>query len=305
MPSPDPLLQPSATLWPSSLSVAIIGQPLDTSLASSPTVNQTEMYWTSVRVSRWCWSRAEKGQWQEGKAHKGQMVGGDVGQRMKIVVIPIPPSAAPGGNLDHPQQSTSIEVMDGQTQPSMITGDNINQGEEPDCGHTVDFGNPNCRQLQALFINAVAGDMPTPDEHQALEQAELATSDVNDDFLCMLQTFKLQHGSNFPYNKHLDGHIISWVQHVQAGQYTVDMIDLLEVSCHPHIRVVCQLALGYGHPTNMQALFFHVDFEQMRGTRIFPIAHKYFQWLSMGHWIDEWMEEKWCALSRLLGLWDA
>ncbi|KAI6120433.1 hypothetical protein EDD16DRAFT_1518782 [Pisolithus croceorrhizus] len=81
---------------------------------------------------------------------------------------------------------------------------------------------------------------PTPDEHQALEQAELATSDVNDDFLHMLQTFKLQHGSNFPYNKHLNGHIISWVQHVQAGQYTVDMIDLLEVSCHPHIRYSLQ-----------------------------------------------------------------
>ncbi|KAI6156213.1 hypothetical protein EDD17DRAFT_1512670, partial [Pisolithus thermaeus] len=43
---------------------------------------------------------------------------------------------------------------------------------------------------------------------------------------------------------------------------------------------------------------YHSDFQQMRGTRIFPIAHEYFQhtwplqWLSMGDWIDEWMEEK-------------
>ncbi|KAI6106121.1 hypothetical protein EDD16DRAFT_1521024 [Pisolithus croceorrhizus] len=120
-----------------------------------------------------------------------------------------------GDNVDHPQQSASIKVVDGQTQPSTITGDDINQGEEPDCGHTVDFGNPNCRELQALFINAVA-------------------------VLCVLQTFKLWHGSDFPpldfpYNKHLNGHIVSWVQHVQAGQYTVDMIDLLEVLHHPHI----------------------------------------------------------------------
>ncbi|KAI6110293.1 hypothetical protein EDD16DRAFT_1522310 [Pisolithus croceorrhizus] len=160
-------------------------------------------------------------------------------ERMKIVVIPIPPSAATapsagiemmdeqlqppaltGGNVDHPHQSTSIEVVDGQTQPSTITG-----------------------------------DAPTPDEHQALEQAGLATSDADDDFLHTLQTFKLQHGADFPpmhfpYNKQLDRHIMrvmrqlaadiqhlisSWVQNVQAGQYTVDMINLLEVLHHPHV----------------------------------------------------------------------
>ncbi|KAI6116440.1 hypothetical protein F5141DRAFT_1062491 [Pisolithus sp. B1] len=54
------------------------------------------------------------------------------------------------------------------------------------------------------------------------------------------------------------------------------------------------------------SLQYMADFEQMRGTRIFPIAHEYFQhmWplqqLSMGDRIDEWMEEKWFALSRLL-----
>ncbi|KAI6140089.1 hypothetical protein EDD17DRAFT_1516475 [Pisolithus thermaeus] len=166
-----------------------------------------------------------------------------------MVVIPIPPSVAPGtnvqccnssctiiedrndgyaapafinyrGNVDHPQQSTSTEVTDSQRQPSMITG-----------------------------------DMPTLDEHQALEQVELATSDVDDDFLHMLHMLKSWHGadfppSNIPYNKDLDGHIMqamqqisanirhlvrSWVQHVQAGQYMVDMIDLLEISCHPHV----------------------------------------------------------------------
>ncbi|KAI6126520.1 hypothetical protein F5141DRAFT_1060269 [Pisolithus sp. B1] len=344
-------------------------------------------------------------------------------ERMKIAVIPIPPSAATvpsapntdqleemcnavipqvplariemmdeqlqppsltGGNVDHPHQFTSIEVVDGQTQPSTTTG-----------------------------------DAPTPDEHQALEWAGLATSNADDDFLHMLQTFKSQHGADFPpvhfpYNKQLDRHIVQ-VQNVQAGQYTVDMIDLLEVLCHPHVgyslqpytggppypsrQSAIEMAIVYlgcciecavihllgwyanlcldmvmisgtegagtPHPGNhitgkLQSHFasmlscifmvprgpgfvspwwvdgslqYTVDFKQMRGARIFPIAHKYFQWLSMGDWIDEWIEEKvsaymitvrgvvhelekneqdinhlfswWFALSRLLGLQDA
>ncbi|KAI6161598.1 hypothetical protein EDD17DRAFT_1509106 [Pisolithus thermaeus] len=122
-------------------------------------------------------------------------------ERMEIAVILIPPSAATvlsariemideqlqppaltGGNVDHPHQSTSIEVVDGQTQPSMITEGDISQGEEPDHSPTVDFGNQDHGQLQALFLNAVAGDVPTPDEHQALEQAGLAMSDADDDW---------------------------------------------------------------------------------------------------------------------------
>ncbi|KAI6159468.1 hypothetical protein EDD17DRAFT_1511164 [Pisolithus thermaeus] len=357
-------------------------------------------------------------------------------ERMKIVVILIPPSAATvllariemtdeqlqppaltGGNVDHPHQSTSIEVVDGQTQPSTITEGNISQGEEPDCSPTVDFGNQDCL-CYCIFHYGHAdnghlvGDAPTPDEHQALEQAGLATSDSDDDFLHTLQTFKSQHGADFPpahfpYNKQLDGHIISWVQNMQAGQYMVDMIDLLEVSCHPHVgyslqpytrgppypsqQSMIEMAIVYlgcciecvvihllgwyanlcldmvmisgaegagtPHPGNhimgklqshfasMLSCIFTVpkgpdgslqyiaDFEQMRGARIFPIAHEYFQWLSMGDQIDEWMEEKvsaymiavrgvvcelekneqdidhlflqWFALSRLLGLRDA
>ncbi|KAI6127213.1 hypothetical protein F5141DRAFT_1060795 [Pisolithus sp. B1] len=242
--------------------------------------------------------------------------------QLPCTMQPSPPQPPP--LVDHPHQSTSIEVADGQTQPSMITG-----------------------------------DAPTPDEHQALEQAGLAMSDADDDFLCTLQTFKSQHGADFlpahfPYNKQLDGHIISWVQNVQAGQYTVDMINLLErwplytwgaalrwyanlcldmkelehlilvtisqESFSPilpacfHAYLWCQedqmideISLfipnwmprspnkyaGFVFPWWVDgSLQYMADFKQMRGTRIFPIAHEYFQWLSMGDWIDEWMEEK-------------
>ncbi|KAI6135258.1 hypothetical protein EDD17DRAFT_1771906 [Pisolithus thermaeus] len=372
-------------------------------------------------------------------------------ERMCNATIPLPPSSSmemvdaqpqPSSNIGYPQQSTSTEVADSQRQPCTITGEDINQGEEPDHGHTLDFGTPDRGQIQDLLLNAVAGDMPTPDEHQALEQAGLATSDADDNFLHVLHTFKLRHGvgfpsSNIPYDMDLDRHIMqamcqisadicqlvrSWVQHVEASQYTVDMIDLLEVSQHPHvgyslepytggppypsqqstiemaivylgccIEVVWKSALGYGgagsphtgdHITGkLQSIVasmlpclpminqishfipnwmprspnkyagsvfpwwvdrspqYHSDFQQMRGTRIFPIAHEYFQhtWplqqLSMGDRIDEWMEEKvsaymiaarsaageieqnswqinhlflwWFALSRMLGFQDA
>ncbi|KAI6158819.1 hypothetical protein EDD17DRAFT_1511856 [Pisolithus thermaeus] len=320
-------------------------------------------------------------------------------ERMKMAVILIPPSMAPAPNMDqsermhnatiphapssrmemmdaqpqpslntdHPQQCTSTEVTDSQRQPCTITGEDINQGEEPDCSCTVDFGTPNCRQLQDLLLNAVAGDVPTLEECQALEQVELAMSDVDDDFLHVLHTFKSWHGagfppSNIPYNKDLDGHIMwamwwisadiqhlvrSQVQHVEAGQYTVDMIDLLEVSQHPHVgyslqsytggppypsqqstiemaivylgcRIECaviHLLEGAGLPhtgdhitgklLSIVASMFPCipvmprgpEFQQMRGVRIFPIAHEYFQhtwplqWLSVGDQIDEWMEE--------------
>ncbi|KAI6101896.1 hypothetical protein F5141DRAFT_1065848 [Pisolithus sp. B1] len=214
------------------------------------------------------------------------------------------------------------------------------------------------------------GDMPTLEECQALEWVELAMSDVDDNFLCVLHMFKSWHGAGFPplnipYDKDLDGHIMqvmwwisadiqhlvrSQVQHVEAGQYMVDMIDLLEVSWHPHVgyslqsytggppypsqqsviemaivylgcRIECVVIhlLGMLQPSNWPAEWYenlcldmkeldhlilarspqyHAEFQQMRGNRIFPIAHEYFQhtwplqWLSMGDQIDEWMEEK-------------
>ncbi|KAI6102054.1 hypothetical protein EDD17DRAFT_1764432 [Pisolithus thermaeus] len=411
-------------------------------------------------------------------------------ERMKMVVILIPPSMAPAPNMDwlermhnatiphapssrmemmdaqpqpllntdHPQQCTSTKVAVSQRQPCTITGEDINQGEEPDHSHTVDLGTPDHRQLRDLLLNAVAGDMPTLEECQALEWAELATSDADDNFLHVLHMFKLWHGagfppSNIPYNKDLDRHIMqamqqisadirhlvrSQVQHVEAGQYMVDMIDLLESMIEMAIvylgcRIECAVIhlLGMPRPSDWpaewyenlcldmkeldhlilvtvswesfcpllpacfhaylqcqedQAQFqdevqqiplstfwmidqishfipnwmtrspnkyagfvfpwwvdrspqYHAEFQQMRGTRIFPIAHEYFQhtWplqqLSMGDWIDEWMEENvnaymitvrsaageieqnlwaidhlfswWFALSRLLGFQDA
>ncbi|KAI6099465.1 hypothetical protein EV401DRAFT_2081403 [Pisolithus croceorrhizus] len=390
-------------------------------------------------------------------------------ERMHNATIPLPPSLSmemvdarpqPSSNIGYPQQSTSTEVADSQRQPCTITGEDINQGEEPDRGRTLDFGTPDRGQIRDLLLNAVAGDMPTPDERQALEQAGLATSDADDNFLRVLHTFKSRHGvgfpsSNIPYNMDLDGHI-------KPGQYTVDMIDLLEVSRHPHVGyslepytggppypsrqsaiemaivylgccIECAVIhlLGMPRPSDWpaewygnlrldmeeldhlilvtisrasfspllpacyhaylrckedQARFqdevrqiplgafrmidqishfipnwtprspnkyagfvfpwwvdrspqYHSDFQQMRGARIFPIAHEYFQhtWplqrLSMGDRIDEWMEEKvsaymitarsaageiernsrqidhlfswWFALSRMLGFQDA
>ncbi|KAI6011638.1 hypothetical protein EDC04DRAFT_2609809 [Pisolithus marmoratus] len=84
----------------------------------------------------------------------------------------------------------------------------IEQGEEPDHGRSIDFGDPDQAQLWDLFKNGLMGDPPTEDEHRNLEHAGLAKADTKDD-------------GSFAGTPHV-------------GQYTVDMIDLLEVSWYPH-----------------------------------------------------------------------
>ncbi|KAI6106612.1 hypothetical protein EDD16DRAFT_1708617 [Pisolithus croceorrhizus] len=231
------------------------------------------------------------------------------------------PPALTGGNVDHPHQSTSIEVVDGLTQPSMITEGDISQGEEPDHSPTVDFGNQDCRQLQALFLNAVAGDAPTPDEHQALEQAGLAMSDADDDWWYANLCLDMKELEHLILCQEDQVQFQPEVQQIPLSTFwMIDEISLFIPNWMP--RSPNKYA-GFVFPWWVDgSLQYMVDFKQMRGARIFPIAHKYFQhtWplqqLSMGDWIDEWMEEKvsaymitvrgvWFALSRLLSLWDA
>ncbi|KAI6167871.1 hypothetical protein EDD17DRAFT_1504048 [Pisolithus thermaeus] len=334
-------------------------------------------------------------------------------ERMRNAAIPLPPSSSmemvdarpqPSSNIGYPQQSTSTEVADSQRQPCTITGEDINQGEEPDRGRTLDFGTPDRGQIRDLLLNAVAGSCYCIFDYEiCLHQMSVKLWNRRDwlhqmrmtIFCCVLHTFKSRHGagfpsSNIPYDTDLDGHIVqamrrisadirqlvrSRVQHVEAGQYTVDMIDLLEVSRHPHVGYslepytgewygnlrldmeeldhlilvtisresfspllpacyhaylrckedqarfqdeVRQIPLGAFRMIDQISHFipnwtprspnkyagfvfpwwvdrspqYHSDFQQMRGTRIFPIAHEYFQRLSMGDRIDEWMEEK-------------
>ncbi|KAI6111371.1 hypothetical protein F5141DRAFT_1063664 [Pisolithus sp. B1] len=263
-------------------------------------------------------------------------------EKMKIAVIPIPPSAATAPNTDRLEQmcnatipqapSAGIEMMDEQLQPPALTGGNVDHPHQSTSIEVVDG------QTQPSMIT---GDAPTPDEHQALEQAGLATSDADDDFLHMLQTFKLQHGADFPpmhfpYNKQLDRHIM---QNVQAGQYTVDMINLLEVLHHPHVGYSLQpYTRGPPYPSQQSAIemaivylgchiecvvihllgwyanlcldmkelehLILVTVSQESFSPILPACFHAYLWcqedqaqfqaerLSMGDWIDEWMEEK-------------
>ncbi|KAI6096450.1 hypothetical protein EV401DRAFT_1895745 [Pisolithus croceorrhizus] len=348
-----------------------------------------------------------------------------------------------GGNSNilppRPQQSTSTEVADSQRQPCTITGEDINQGEEPDRGRTLDFGTPDRGQIRDLLLNAVADIMQEICLHKMsvklwnrrdwLHQMRMTIFCV-----CFTRsnrgmvpasppqispTTQTSTGTSCRAMRRISADIRqlvrSRVQHVEAGQYTVDMIDLLEVSRHPHVgyslepytggppypsrqsaiemaivylgcRIECAVIhlLGMPRPSDWpaewygnlrldmeeldhlilvtisresfspllpacyhaylrckedQARFqdevrqiplgafrmidqishfipnwtprspnkyagfvfpwwvdrspqYHSDFQQMRGARIFPIAHEYFQRLSMGDRIDEWMEEK-------------
>ncbi|KIK12716.1 hypothetical protein PISMIDRAFT_18528 [Pisolithus microcarpus 441] len=149
----------------------------------------------------------------------------------------------------------------------------IEQGDKPDRSCRIDFGDPDRGRLRALFNTGLTGiccyklhfvpiadddhvgDIPTDDERRDLQRAGLASTDTEDDVLHALQEFKSRHldhppPAHYPYDKNLDVHIVramkrmgadiqqlvkNRVKFMQLGQYTVDMIDLLEVSRYPHV----------------------------------------------------------------------
>ncbi|KAI6046793.1 hypothetical protein EDC04DRAFT_2597897 [Pisolithus marmoratus] len=118
-------------------------------------------------------------------------------ERMKNAEVPTPPTALPASQKDlldrkflkHPPQPKNANC--GSSPGSLSTYRlsfvfhlsevHVDQGDEPDHSYRVNFGNPDQRQLGALFLYTLVGDLPTIEEHQFLQCAELATADTNDD----------------------------------------------------------------------------------------------------------------------------
>ncbi|KAI6134400.1 hypothetical protein EV401DRAFT_1882897 [Pisolithus croceorrhizus] len=213
-------------------------------------------------------------------------------ERMRMVAIPIPPSVVPAPNMDwleqmhnatiphppsssmemmdvwpqpssnigHTQQSTSTEVADSQRQLCMITGGGARSWLY--IGFWYSRSQADMRPALKHCGRHHAGDMPTLDEHQALEQRwPLYTWGVT---LTSRVVWKSVLGYGGAGSPHTGDHITGKLQSIVAG-------------------------ISPQH---------HADFQQTRGARIFPIVHEYFwhtwplQQLSMGDQIDEWMEEK-------------
>ncbi|KAI6046657.1 hypothetical protein EDC04DRAFT_2597792 [Pisolithus marmoratus] len=114
-------------------------------------------------------------------------------ERMRNAEVPTPPTALPESwratipQVPSPTEATSLEMsprmptMEVPQESSLDTEVHVDQGDAPDRGNRVNFGDPNQRWLGALFSYALAGNLPTIEEHQLLQHAELAAADTNDD----------------------------------------------------------------------------------------------------------------------------
>ncbi|KAI6016677.1 hypothetical protein BKA83DRAFT_4128842 [Pisolithus microcarpus] len=181
----------------------------------------------------------------------------DLFERMRRAQIPPPPSPPAGQHvidIFQPLQSTEVPSPPSPFEVSYLPELHIEQGGKPDRGRRIDFGDPDRGRLRGLFKQELTGPIPTGDERRDLERAGLANTHTEEDVLRVLHDLKSQHAAlpspgNYPYDKNLDLHI-AWamkrigadiqqlvknrVNFMQLSQYTIDMIDLLEVSWYPH-----------------------------------------------------------------------
>ncbi|KAI6024535.1 hypothetical protein EDC04DRAFT_2899902 [Pisolithus marmoratus] len=123
----------------------------------------------------------------------------DLFKRMRNAEVPTPPTALPESQraaipqvplptegdyvfiylfLEMSPRMPTVEVPQ---ESSLDTEVHVDQGDAPDRSNRVNFGDPDRRRLGALFSYALVGDLPTIEEHQLLQHAELAAADTNND----------------------------------------------------------------------------------------------------------------------------
>ncbi|KAI5994370.1 hypothetical protein EDD15DRAFT_2196002 [Pisolithus albus] len=199
-------------------------------------------------------------------------------ETMKRAKVPMPPSpprdwVPPSFQVAEVDVQLSLPSTDGPAPHSPFRDLHVDQGDEPNRGRRIDFGDPERGRLRERFDTGMRGPTPTYDERQELVQSGLATTDTEDYgayfqfalvFLHALQEFKSRFLENpppahYPYNQELDVHIVRamqriaadirellrhWVKYMQLGEYTIDMIDLLEVSWYPQAGFDVQAYTG-------------------------------------------------------------
>ncbi|KAI6005417.1 hypothetical protein EDC04DRAFT_2611553 [Pisolithus marmoratus] len=178
-------------------------------------------------------------------------------ERMRNAEVPTPPTALPESwratipQAPSPTEAASLEMsprmptVEVPQESSLDTEVHVDQGNAPDHSNRVNFGDPDQRWLGTLFSYALVGNLPTIEEHQLLQCAELAAADTNDD--------------GRPAMKQLAVNILclvtSQVKSLQVGQYTMDMLDLLEVLWYPHVGYdVEPYAGGLPYPTQQSTI---------------------------------------------------
>ncbi|KIK13837.1 hypothetical protein PISMIDRAFT_17710 [Pisolithus microcarpus 441] len=160
----------------------------------------------------------------------------DLFERMRHAQVPPPPTPPPASEMDPFQTLESVAVPSPSSHFEEL---HIEQGDEPDRGCRIDFGDPDRGCLRALFNTGLTGiccyklhfmpiadddhvgDIPTDDECRDLQRAGLASTDTEDDVLHALQEFKSWHLNHpppvhYPYDKNLDVHIVQAMKRMGA-----------------------------------------------------------------------------------------
>ncbi|KAI5992963.1 hypothetical protein EDD15DRAFT_2196811 [Pisolithus albus] len=106
-------------------------------------------------------------------------------ERMKHTKVPMPPSppcdwVPPSFQVAEVDMRLPLPSMDGPVPHSPFKDLHVDQGDEPDHGLRIDFGDPERGWLREKFDTGMRGPTPTYGEHQELVQSGLATMDTED-----------------------------------------------------------------------------------------------------------------------------
>ncbi|KAI5996977.1 hypothetical protein EDD15DRAFT_2364444 [Pisolithus albus] len=179
-------------------------------------------------------------------------------ETMKHAKVPMPPSpprdwVPPSFQVAEVDVQLSLPSADGPAPHSPFRDLQVDQGDEPDRGRRIDFGDPERGRLRERFDTGMRGPTPTYDERQELPLVLHALQEFKSRFL------ENPPPAHYPYNQELDVHIVRamqriaadirellrhWVKYMQLGEYTIDMIDLLEVLRYPQAGFDIQAYTG-------------------------------------------------------------
>ncbi|KAI5993016.1 hypothetical protein EDD15DRAFT_2196849 [Pisolithus albus] len=241
----------------------------------------------------------------------------DTFRRLQAARVPTPPepcdieasqpmedvrAASPSGSALF-ERMRMAEVPPAPTALGKVEG----EGEDhADSGWPINFGEPERGQICQFLAKSSTWELPTLDEVADMQRMSLASCGTSDDVLRVLAEFKSRHSvdtapSNFPPNQQLDRPIFRAmkriacdiceaakmrVTRVTEGQYTVDMIDVLEVVRHPHTAYLVEPYCGGPHYPSRQALI-EMGILYM-GCRIECAAINLLGRADVSEWPEEW-----------------
>ncbi|KAI5982823.1 hypothetical protein EDD15DRAFT_2377139 [Pisolithus albus] len=185
----------------------------------------------------------------------------------------------------------------------------IDPGQEEhhaDYGRQIDFGDPQRGHIRQSLADFSTWNLPTLDEVADMERTGLASRGLSDDVLRVLAMFKSRHASDtapstFPRNEQLDRPILQAMKRIASEireganlrmlrlkecEYTLEIIDMLEVVRHPHTAYNLQpYSRGPDHPSRQALIEMAIVY---MGCRIECAAIHLLEREDVSEWPAEW-----------------